>query len=169
MLTSFKNTFIIIISLIFLNTNYAQENVSIKTLSKTIAYSKWGLQHGFQFSFQNEKRCIMGLELAVNVNTSYLQNRFRPVNQLFFGYIPIKFASFSMATIFGLTLDTYKFNEINRLNNLAFSGGYMMEIGSRKWKFIQMSYLGIGNEYHWEGQRNNYIDYKINIGIQYEL
>jgi hypothetical protein len=148
----------------------AQELPGKKMIISTFSYSKWGPQHGLLFMHQNKKRFIFGYELAVNVNTSYLQNRFRPVNQLVFGYNLMEGNRFiSLSPLVGFTADTYQFNQDFRMNKLSLTGGYIMKFGKGRFKITQMSFIGIGKELHWENVVSQYLCYKTGIGFEYEL
>lgn len=141
-----------------------------KMFASTISYDKWGPQHGFLITYQTNSKFIISYEFGVNINTSYIQGRFRPINQLTFGY---KFSGkndfFSLAPLIGITADSYAFSKDERLNKMAFQGGYVIELGKGRWKFIQRSFVGYGNEFHWQNKINPYFDYKIGIGVQYDF
>jgi hypothetical protein len=165
----FKRILFLTLALILTHPLISQESIKNKSIGKSFSYTKWGAQHGLNFLFQKEN-IILSYELGVNINTSYLQNRFRPTNQLGLGYDVLKESElFSLSPLLALNFDTYLFNPASRINMFSYQAGYLFFLGKKKLRLFQSSFIGWGSEYHWEGERNKYIDYKLSLGLVYEL
>ena len=149
--------------------------MNTKIITKETAFMKQGFSHGLGFYYLADINILLNYTVSAYVNDVYLQQRLHIDNQFSLGY---QFGGESSTMAFAPSLSIggsrYRFANDNRLAYLHTSGGYtiMLKLGNknkefRNWRLIQSSHIGWANEIHWSGQKNQFVNYSIKLGIGY--